>query len=71
MVVRLFFIFLFKLTPKQLGVVSIDPENLSVSGLLDYIGYLDSGELVTHGGTFRRDAMRRALAGAAVGEVAK
>ena len=28
---------LSELTPKQLGVVSIDPENLSVSGLLDYI----------------------------------
>ncbi|MCV5539840.1 LptF/LptG family permease, partial [Escherichia coli] len=33
-----------ELTPKQLGVVSIDPENLSVSGLLDYIGYLDANK---------------------------
>lgn len=33
-----------ELTPKELGVVSIDPENLSVSGLFDYIGYLKANE---------------------------
>jgi hypothetical protein len=27
----------------------------------EYIRYLDNGDLVTHGGTFRRDAIRHAL----------
>ncbi|QCG49488.1 MULTISPECIES: LPS export ABC transporter permease LptG [Aeromonas] len=33
-----------ELTPKELGVVSIDPENLSVGGLMDYIGYLKANQ---------------------------
>lgn len=32
------------LTPNKLGVVTVKPESLSVSGLLDYLDYLDQNE---------------------------
>jgi lipopolysaccharide export system permease protein len=32
------------LTPKKLGVVTVTPESLSVSGLLDYLDYLQANE---------------------------
>ena len=32
------------LTPKKLGVVTVTPESLSVSGLLDYLDYLEANE---------------------------
>ncbi|WP_421319063.1 LPS export ABC transporter permease LptG [Aeromonas veronii] len=48
-----------ELTPKQLGVVSIDPENLSVSGLLDYIGYLDANK--QDAGRYKLEMWRKLL----------
>jgi len=32
------------LTPKKLGVVTVTPESLSISGLLDYLDYLEANE---------------------------
>jgi lipopolysaccharide export system permease protein len=32
------------LTPKKLGVVTVTPESLSVSGLIDYLDYLESND---------------------------
>ncbi|MGL5225434.1 MAG: LPS export ABC transporter permease LptG [Aeromonas sp.] len=49
-----------ELTPKQLGVVSIDPENLSVSGLRDYIGYLDANK--QDAGRYKLEMWRKLLA---------
>ncbi|MGL5949777.1 MAG: LPS export ABC transporter permease LptG [Aeromonas sp.] len=48
------------LTPKQLGVVSIDPENLSVSGLRDYIAYLDANK--QEAGRYQLELWRKVLA---------
>ncbi|MFE8729835.1 LptF/LptG family permease, partial [Aeromonas hydrophila] len=49
-----------ELTPKQLGVVSIDPENLSISGLRDYIGYLDANK--QDAGRYKLEMWRKLLA---------
>lgn len=48
-----------ELTPKELGVVSIDPENLSVSGLRDYIGYLKSNQ--QDAGRYQLEMWRKVL----------
>ena len=48
-----------ELTPKQLGVVSIDPENLPVSGLMDYIGYLDANK--QDAGRYKLEMWRKLL----------
>ncbi|MCS3460476.1 LPS export ABC transporter permease LptG [Aeromonas rivuli] len=48
------------LTPKQLGVVSIDPENLSISGLRDYVGYLDANK--QDAGRYKLELWRKLLA---------
>ena len=48
-----------ELTPKQLGVVSIDPEDLPVAGLLDYIGYLDANK--QDAGRYKLEMWRKLL----------
>ncbi|MNH27467.1 Lipopolysaccharide export system permease protein LptG [compost metagenome] len=48
-----------ELTPKQLGVVSIDPENLPISGLRDYIGYLDANK--QDAGRYKLEMWRKLL----------
>jgi lipopolysaccharide export system permease protein len=48
-----------ELTPKQLGVVSINPENLPVTGLLDYIAYLDANK--QDAGRYKLEMWRKLL----------